>query len=266
MEIAGHADAGRVALHQPAEDAAGAAVAAALRALSIAHQRDAGPGVFDDAMRARGVEHDVWMRAEQNRPPGDPRDYDAVLVFGGAMHADQEERHPWLRDEKALLRELLDRGVPLLGVCLGSQLLAEAAGGSARRASAPEIGWHEVDVTPEGAETRCWERSLPGSRRSSGTATSSRCRPAPPLSRAATSACRPSASATRWASSSTPRSRRRTRRRGSTTTAPTRTPSGSASTQMRSGAGPASRSAPGTSSAAPSASASLTRRRYSGVT
>ena len=69
------------------------------------------------------------MRAEQDQPPGDPRDYDAVLVFGGAMHADQEEHHPWLADEKALLRELLDRGVPLLGVCLGAQLLAEAAGG-----------------------------------------------------------------------------------------------------------------------------------------
>jgi GMP synthase (glutamine-hydrolysing) len=122
-----------------------------LRALSIAHQRDAGPGVFADAMRSRGVEHDIWMRAEQERPPWDPSDYDAVLVFGGAMHADHEERHPWLADEKAMLRELLDRGVPLLGVCLGSQLLAEAAGGSARRASTPEIGWHEVAVTAEGA-------------------------------------------------------------------------------------------------------------------
>ena len=122
-----------------------------MRALSIAHQRDAGPGVFADAMRSRGVEHDIWLRAEQDRPPEDPLDYDAVLVFGGAMHADHEDRHPWLADEKALLRELLDRGVPLLGVCLGSQLLAEAAGGSARRASAPEIGWHEVDVTAEGA-------------------------------------------------------------------------------------------------------------------
>jgi GMP synthase (glutamine-hydrolysing) len=122
-----------------------------LRALSIAHQRDAGPGVFADVMRSRGIEHDVWLRAENERPPGEPADYDAVMVFGGAMHADQEEHHPWLADEKAMLRELLDRGVPLLGVCLGSQLLAEAAGGSARRASAPEIGWHDVEVSDAGA-------------------------------------------------------------------------------------------------------------------
>ena len=65
-------------------------------------------------------------------PPREPDGYDAVLIFGGAMHADDEDRHPWLREEKALLRELLERHVPLLGVCLGAQLLAEAAG--ARRA------------------------------------------------------------------------------------------------------------------------------------
>jgi GMP synthase (glutamine-hydrolysing) len=102
-------------------------------------------------MRARGIEHDVWERSEAESPPADPAGYDAVMVFGGAMHADQEEQHPWLREEKSLLRNLLDRGVPLLGVCLGSQLLAQAAGGSARRASAPEIGWHDVELTPEGA-------------------------------------------------------------------------------------------------------------------
>ena len=122
-----------------------------MRALSIAHQADAGPGVFADAMRSRGVEHDVWLRPDVSRSPCEPADYDAVLVFGGAMHADHEAQHPWLREEKALLRDLMDREVPLLGVCLGAQLVAEAAGASARPASEPEIGWHEVEVTHEGA-------------------------------------------------------------------------------------------------------------------
>jgi GMP synthase (glutamine-hydrolysing) len=121
-----------------------------VRALSISHQPDAGPGVFADAMRSRGVEHDLWLRPEVSRPPREPTDYDAVLVFGGAMHVDHEEEHPWLREEKALLRDLLDREVPLLGVCLGAQLVAEAAGASARPASEPEIGWHEVEVMDEG--------------------------------------------------------------------------------------------------------------------
>ena len=68
------------------------------------------------------------------------------------MHADQEDLHPWLRGEKQQLAALLERRVPLLAVCLGAQLLADAAGAMPRRASRPEIGWHDVAVTTEGAD------------------------------------------------------------------------------------------------------------------
>jgi GMP synthase (glutamine-hydrolysing) len=125
-----------------------------MRALAIVHQRDAGPGVFADAVRARGAELDWWMPPGSDLPSRSPAAYDAVLVFGGAMHADQEDRNPWLRAEKALLGELLSREVALLGVCLGAQLLAEAAGAPPRRAARPEIGWHEVDLTEEGTNDR----------------------------------------------------------------------------------------------------------------
>jgi GMP synthase (glutamine-hydrolysing) len=122
-----------------------------VRALSIAHQRDAGPGVFADAVAAAGAEHDLWLRAETDEPPADPFGYDAVMVFGGAMDVAQEDEHPWLRAERKLLRDLFRQGTPLLGVCLGSQLVADAAGGEVRRAAAPEIGWHAVEVTGAGA-------------------------------------------------------------------------------------------------------------------
>ena len=122
-----------------------------MHVLAVVHQRDAGPGVFADAVRARGGTLDIWLPAETGAPPEPPEGYDAVMVFGGAMHADHEDVHPWLGDVKSLLRDLLAREVPLLGVCLGAQLLAEAAGATPRRAPTPEIGWHEVEVTPEGA-------------------------------------------------------------------------------------------------------------------
>jgi GMP synthase-like glutamine amidotransferase len=73
------------------------------------------------------------------------------MTFGGAMNVDEPDRHPWIEPETELLAGLIDAGVPLLGVCLGSQLVARAAGGSARRAPEPEIGWHGVEVTDEGA-------------------------------------------------------------------------------------------------------------------
>lgn len=123
-----------------------------MRVLAIVHQRDAGPGVFAEAIREAGGELDEWTLSERPDALADPLGYDAVLVLGGAMNADEEGRHGWLAEEKALLRELLAREVPLLGLCLGGQLVAEAAGAEPRRAARPEIGWHRVEVTPEGAD------------------------------------------------------------------------------------------------------------------
>lgn len=119
----------------------------AMRVLTIVNQDDAGPGVFADA--AVGADHEIvrWRPAAEPQPGGDG--YGATMVFGGAMNFDEEDRHPWLRDEKKLLRGLVERGRPVLGVCLGAQLLAEAAGGSVQRASRPEIGWHEVELTAQ---------------------------------------------------------------------------------------------------------------------
>lgn len=123
-----------------------------MRVLAIVHQRDAGPGVFVEAIRDAGGALDEWTLAERPQPPADPFGYDAVLVLGGAMNVDEGDRHGWIAEEEALLRELLAREVPLLGLCLGGQLLAAAAGTQPRRAAQPEIGWHQVKVTTEGEE------------------------------------------------------------------------------------------------------------------
>src|SRR5262249_43963470 len=123
-----------------------------MRALAIVHEPDAGPGVFAQEMRERGVELDEWRLSERGAaPPLEIADYDAVVTFGGAMHADHDDKHPWLSLEKDFLAAMVEDRMPILAVCLGTQLLAEAAGGSARRASEPEIGWLEVEVTEEGA-------------------------------------------------------------------------------------------------------------------
>jgi GMP synthase (glutamine-hydrolysing) len=123
-----------------------------MRVLAVVHQPDAGPGVFADEMSSRGVELERWELSRRGAgPPREIAAYDAILTFGGSMHADQEDAHPWLRFEKDFLEAMVDDGMPLLAVCLGAQLLAEAAGGEARRAKRPEIGWHEVEVTEEGA-------------------------------------------------------------------------------------------------------------------
>jgi GMP synthase (glutamine-hydrolysing) len=121
-----------------------------VRVLTIVHQRDAGAGVFGDVLRAAGAEVVEWVPADS--APPEIGGLGAAVTFGGAMHADKEQANPWLRAEKYFLADLLRREVPLLGVCLGAQLLSEAAGGSPRRASEPEIGWVDVKLTAEGRE------------------------------------------------------------------------------------------------------------------
>jgi GMP synthase (glutamine-hydrolysing) len=104
--------------------------------------------VFGEAAEAAGHEVVEWLPPEG--PPPSEDGFGAAMVFGGAMHVDQEEANPWLPEEKAFLRELVESGTPTLGTCLGSQLLAEAAGASPRRAGRPEIGWHAIELTAEG--------------------------------------------------------------------------------------------------------------------
>jgi GMP synthase (glutamine-hydrolysing) len=114
-----------------------------LRVLSVVHHRNAAAGVFLDALD----EHVEWLPHE-GPPPEDG--FDAAIVFGAEAQVDQEDTREWLRPEKRFMRELLERGTPVLGVCFGSQLLAEALGAEVRRATVPEIGWYEVELTAEG--------------------------------------------------------------------------------------------------------------------
>jgi GMP synthase-like glutamine amidotransferase len=120
-----------------------------VRVLSLIHGPDARAGVFGDVVRDAGHElHQVSYALDQ--PPSRPlAEYDAAMVFGGSMNTHEEDAHPWLRPEKEAIRELYEEGVPLLGVCLGSQLIADVAGGAVRRATEPEIGWYDVELTAE---------------------------------------------------------------------------------------------------------------------
>jgi GMP synthase (glutamine-hydrolysing) len=120
-----------------------------MQILVAIHHRYAGLGVFAGPLAAGGHDTVEWM-PEHDRAPSAAR-FDALIVLGGRARVGAEDAHPWLREERQLVRTALRAGIPVLGVCLGAQVLATVAGGVARPAARPEIGWHEIRLTCAGA-------------------------------------------------------------------------------------------------------------------
>ncbi len=120
-----------------------------MRILSITHGPTVPGGVFDEVVEAAGHELERWVVPLGGAPQPAPT-YDALMVFGGSMHPDQDEQFGWMEREAEFLREALFEEVPVLGVCLGAQMLARAAGAWVGPAPESEVGWFEVELTPEG--------------------------------------------------------------------------------------------------------------------
>lgn len=123
-----------------------------MRVLALIHEAPPCSGVFAEAAAARGDEVEEWSLA-WGTPPSQPLDeYGAVWLFGGVMNTHEEDDHPWLREENLLIRSFLEREVPMLGICLGGQLIAKATHAGISKAPRPEIGFHEIWLTPEAAD------------------------------------------------------------------------------------------------------------------
>jgi GMP synthase (glutamine-hydrolysing) len=86
--------------------------------------------------------------AQSDIIPGNAESYKAIVVLGGPMAVYEEKKY--LRDEELLIRDAIKKKVPLLGICLGSQLIAHAAGGRVYKGIRKEIGWYDVNITHTG--------------------------------------------------------------------------------------------------------------------
>lgn len=108
-------------------------------------------GHLGRAIEARGLSTTIVRPPSGESVPA-PGDYLGVIVLGGPQGAYESDQHPYLEDEMELIRKTVDADIPLLGICLGSQLVAHALGGRAFRADIPEAAVVRPQLTSAGAD------------------------------------------------------------------------------------------------------------------
>jgi len=120
--------------------------------LVIKHISVEGPGMIGDYFRGTGYEIVTRDLSRGDALPDTLQGIEAVVTLGGPMNVYEEEKYPFLRAEDGFLKKVIAEDIPFLGICLGAQLLAKAAGARVKKAPEEEIGFYRVDITQEGKE------------------------------------------------------------------------------------------------------------------
>jgi len=121
-----------------------------MNALIIKHVDIEGPGLIGDFLKGERI---PYLMLDLNIGFSLPKlDYlTHIIILGGPMNVYEEDRYPFLRDEDLFIKEAIQRGKSILGICLGAQLIAKALGAKVFKASVKEVGWYDVSLTRIGS-------------------------------------------------------------------------------------------------------------------
>jgi GMP synthase (glutamine-hydrolysing) len=109
-------------------------------------------GTIEDALRRRGVGFH-YIETHRGAPvPTEMAGKAGLVVMGGPMSVYEQAQYPFLRDELRLIASALAAQRPVLGVCLGSQLLAAALGAEVKKGAKKELGWYPLTLAPDAAQ------------------------------------------------------------------------------------------------------------------
>ncbi len=120
------------------------------KAIIIEQVPHEGPGTIAAELEALSIRPTIYRVHEGDPVPEDVDDETALIVMGGPMGVYEEEKYPFIKEELSLIEKALKAGSPILGICLGAQLMARAAGARVYKGESKEIGWYGVALTEDG--------------------------------------------------------------------------------------------------------------------
>jgi GMP synthase (glutamine-hydrolysing) len=120
--------------------------------LVFRHTQAEGLGLLANALREHGVHHRNLDLPRGEPPPRDFRPVGGLIVLGGPMAAYEMDRHPFLKVETELIERAIEAGRPVLGICLGAQLIAQVLGARVYKGEKREVGWAPVTLTADGRD------------------------------------------------------------------------------------------------------------------
>jgi len=108
-------------------------------------------GVFSKILNENNISYQYIKLYEEEEIPN-LNDYSAIIILGGPMNVYEERKYPFLKKENSSIKEALKINKPMLGICLGAQIIARAAGAKVYPAKRKEIGWFTLNLTTGGIE------------------------------------------------------------------------------------------------------------------
>jgi GMP synthase (glutamine-hydrolysing) len=121
-----------------------------MNVLIIKHVDIEGPGLIENCLKQENILYQILnLNSNIHLPKLD--DFTHIIILGGPMNVYEEDRYPFLRKEDLFIKEAIQRGKFILGICLGAQLIAKALGAKVSKAPVKEIGWYDVSLTRIGS-------------------------------------------------------------------------------------------------------------------